>query len=77
MYAPMVSDSDQYYEGNTIDETVASSGGATERVRASEVVSDVPRLNSEEGGSLLKVEETFSPQPSEPRNEILLISLTA
>lgn len=31
----LTSDSDKYYEGNTTDETVASSGGATEREKAS------------------------------------------
>lgn len=59
----LTSDSDKYYEGNTTDETVASSGGATEREKASYVDSGVLRLNSEKGGSLLKVEETFSPHP--------------
>lgn len=31
----MISDSDKYYEGNTTDEIVASSGGATKTEKAS------------------------------------------
>ena len=54
---------DKYDEGRKTYETVTWRGGAKVEGGPSQVGDDIPRLDPQEGGSLLKVEGTFIPHP--------------